>query len=291
MTSVIADTIAVLVSSAILFLVAAGLNITFGVLGVINVAHGSFYMYGAFLVTSLIMTYTQSGGWSILLAIPAAVAIGLLAAVVEVVLIRPLYRRDHLAQLLVTYGLFLVLDDLALHVWGSNERSANFSGWLKTDVVIGGAVVPASDLLIIGLAAFIAIVAWWFLNHRPIGSKLRAIVEDRDLATLAGINVRKLYTLVFVTGAVVAAFTGALAVTVQSIGPGLDESILVQAFVVAVIGGLGSFAGAAVGSLIIAAFQQIVINLAPSMEGYVIYALLLAVLVIRPTGLFGAREL
>lgn len=284
---VLSNLVAVLTNAANLFLVAAGLNMVFGLLRVINVTHGSFYMYGAFVATTMIAMVASQGSWTLLLAIPASIVVGALALVIEVLIIRPLYGRDHLTQLLVTYGAFLVLDDVSLHLWGSQDRNVTFGGWLGSSIVLEGVKIPVVEFFMIGVTAVLAACLWYVTSRRSIGKTLQALAEDRELLSIAGVNVKRIYTIVFVLSAAVAGLAGSLVLTVQAVGPGLDVSILVEAFVVSVIGGLGSISGAAIGAILIAAVEQLSVGYAPSLQGYVIYALMLGVLVVRPVGLFG----
>lgn len=282
--------LAVLSQASTLFLIAAGLNLVFGLLRVINVTQGSFYMYGAFLATTLIGVGSTEGSINLLWIIPAALIVAVLGSAEEMTIVRPLYKRDHLTQLLTTYGAFLILDDLAIKFWGTQQRSVTFSGLLGSTITVGRSGIPVAELIIIAAALAIGITFWWIVGRTHLGQKLRALAQDRELLSLMGVNVRRMYTAVFAASAGVAALTGGLAILTQSIGQGLDTSILVDAFLVAVIGGLGSTTGAALGALLIASVQQLAVGLAPSLESYALYAAMLCVLVVRPTGLLGRQR-
>ncbi|MHB1595605.1 MAG: branched-chain amino acid ABC transporter permease [Streptosporangiaceae bacterium] len=281
---------AVLANAGLLFLVASGLNLVFGILRVINVTHGSFYMYGAFLATTLAAVVGGSSSSLIALVLPAAICIGVLAGCVEVTVVRPLYSRDHLMQLLATYGAFLVLDDLALHIWGPQDRTVNFTGWLAGSLTVSGHQLPVSEIFTFGAAVVVAAGLWLVINHTLTGRTMRAMAEDRELVALMGVPVRRLYSLAFMASGALAGLAGGLVIAEGTIGPGIDVTILVETFVVAVIGGLGSIVGSGLGALLIATLQQLTVSFAPAAESYVLYGLMLLVLVIKPTGLLGKPE-
>lgn len=272
-----------------LFVAAAGLTLVFGAMRIINIAHGSFFMYGAFIVTTIVGA--AAGGarfWLALVAAPLAVAaIGIL---VEVGVLRRVYRRDHLVQLVVTYALFLIFADIALRLWGSQARSVAPPSLLSGTVTIGSSTFPAYDLFAIGAAIVIGLGMWILLQRTALGWRIRAAVEDPETLATSGTNVPLLSTTVFAIGALLAGLAGALASPLQSVAPGLDASIIVSAFIVAVIGGLGSVAGAAIGAVIISLFDTAGVLWAPSWEPAFIYLAMIAVLAVRPWGLLGTVE-
>ena len=272
-----------------LFIAAAGLTLVFGALRIINIAHGSFYAFGAFGVASLVGS--AAGGarfWLALVAVPLAVAA--LGAGVEVTVLRRVYPRDHLAQLVATYALFLIFADLALRLWGSQPRSVPVPAGLGGSVTLSGGQFPVYDLFVIGAAVAVGLGLWALLQRTPLGWRIRAAVEDPELLASAGTNVPLLFTAVFSLGALLAALAGGLAAPLESVAPGLDQSILISAFIVSVIGGLGSVAGAAIGAVIIALFNTAGVLWAPSWEPAFIYLAMIAVLALRPWGLLGTAE-
>jgi branched-subunit amino acid ABC-type transport system permease component len=272
-----------------LFIAAAGLTLVFGALRIINIAHGSFYAFGAFGVTTL--AGSVSGGWRFwpaLLVVPLAVAA--LGAAVEVTVLRRVYSRDHLAQLVVTYALFLIFADVALRLWGSQARSIPPPSGLGGSVTVSGGQFPVYDLFVIGAAVAVGLAVWVLLQRTPLGWRIRAAVEDRELLASAGTNVPLLFTTVFTLGALLAALAGVLAAPLESVSPGLDASIIIGAFIVSVIGGLGSVAGAAIGAVIIALFNTAGVLWAPSWEPAFIYLAMIVVLALRPWGLLGTAE-
>jgi branched-subunit amino acid ABC-type transport system permease component len=276
-----------LTDASSLFIAAAGLTLVFGALRIINIAHGSFYAFGAFGVS----TVAGSGPgrfWLALVVVPLAVAA--LGAGVEVTVLRRVYARDHLAQLVVTYALFLIFADVALRLWGSQARSVPVPSGLGGSVTVSGGQFPVYDLFVTGAAVAIGLGLWVLLQRTPLGWRIRAAVEDPELLASAGSNVPLLFTTVFSLGALLAALAGGLAAPLESVSPGLDASILISAFIVSVIGGLGSVAGAAIGAVVIALFNTAGVLWAPSWEPAFIYLAMIAVLALRPWGLLGTAE-
>jgi branched-chain amino acid transport system permease protein len=277
-----------LTDASSLFIAAAGLTLVFGALRIINIAHGSFYAFGAFGVSTLVGSAAGGRFWLALLVVP--IAVGALGAGVEVTVLRRVYPRDHLAQLVVTYALFLIFADVALRLWGSQARSVPVPAGLSGSVTLSGGQFPVYDLFVIGAAVAVGLGLWALLQRTPLGWRIRAAVEDPELLASAGGNVPLLFTVVFSLGALLAALAGGLAAPLESVAPGLDQSILISAFIVSVIGGLGSVAGAAIGAVIIALFNTAGVLWAPSWEPAFIYLAMIAVLALRPWGLLGMAE-
>jgi branched-chain amino acid transport system permease protein len=272
-----------------LFVAAAGLTLVFGALRIINIAHGSFYAYGAFGLTTLVGA--TAGGWHFwlaLVAVPLAVAV--LGGVTELTLMRRVYGKDHLAQLVVTYALFLILGDLALRLWGGQARSVPAPAVLAGTVTLGGGTFPVYNLFAIGVAVVVGLGLWALLRLSALGWRIRAAVEDRELLASAGTNVPLLFTTVFSLGALLAGLAGVIAAPLESVSPGMDGSIIISAFIVSVIGGLGSVAGAAIGAVIIALFNTVGVLWAPNWEPAFIFLAMIAVLALRPWGLLGMAE-
>jgi branched-chain amino acid transport system permease protein len=277
-----------LTDASSLFIAAAGLTLVFGALRIINIAHGSFYAFGAFGASTLVGSGAGGRFWLALLVVPLAVAA--LGAGVEVTVLRRVYARDHLAQLVVTYALFLIFADVALRLWGSQARSVPVPAGLGGSVTVSGGQFPVYDLFVIGAAVAVGLGLWVLLQRTPLGWRIRAAVEDQELLASAGSNVPLLFTTVFSLGALLAALAGGLAAPLESVSPGLDASILIAAFIVSVIGGLGSVAGAAIGAVVIALFNTAGVLWAPSWEPAFIYLAMIAVLALRPWGLLGTAE-
>ncbi len=272
-----------------LFVAAAGLTLVFGALRIINIAHGSFYAFGAFAATTLVGG--AAGGWRFWLALAAVpLAVAVLGGATEVSVLRRVYGKDHLVQLVVTYALFLIFGDIALRLWGSAARGIPVPSALAGSFTLGGGEFPVYDLFAIGAAALVGLALWALLQRTALGWRIRAAVEDRELLASAGTDVPLLSTVVFVIGTVLAALAGVLAAPLQSVAPGLDASIIISAFIVSVIGGLGSVAGAAIGALVIALFNTVGVLWAPAWEPAFIYLAMIAVLALRPWGLLGTVE-
>ncbi len=272
-----------------LFIAAAGLTLVFGAMRIINLAHGSFYMYGAFLVT-VVVGASGADPWFWLALAIAPLAVTGLGITVELTVLRHVYRRDHLAQLVVTYALFLILADLALRFWGTQARSVTAPAPLNGTVPIGSSTFPVYDLFAIGAAVAVGLALWALLQRTALGWRIRAAVEDPETLATSGTSVPLLSTTVFAIGTLLAGLGGAISSPLQSIAPGLDASIIVSAFIVAVIGGLGSVAGAAIGAVIISLFDTAGVLWAHTWEPAFIYLAMIAVLAVRPWGLLGTAE-
>lgn len=269
-----------------LFLVGAGLTLIFGSLRLINVAHGSFYMYAAFLVTA-VLTGAVTGLGFLVALIVAPLAVAALGLVVELSIMRRLYGREHLSQLLATFGLFYILADLGIVIWGPNDRSVGLPPVLAGHFQILGTTAPVYGLFVIAVAVLAGLAMMALLSRTMLGWRIRAAVEDRELLAVTGSNVALVYTVVFTMGALLAGLAGAVAAPQISVAPGLDQSILIDAFIVSVVGGLGSIPGAAVAALLIGLANSFGIAYAPSLAPVAVFVIMIAVLVVRPAGILG----
>ena len=285
-----------------LFLLAAGLTLVFGIMDMINLAHGSLYMLGAFLAAALVQA-TGSFALGVLLAIPATAAIGML---LEVSVLRTLYTRDHLSQVLATFALILIFNEVVRIVWGPDmllPMPAALSGPVE---LLPGMFYPAYRLLIIGVGAAVAALLYLLVARTRIGMLVRAGASNREMALAMGVDVRRLFTLVFGVGAALCAVAGALLGPLLAVQVGMGENILILAFVVIVIGGIGSIRGALVGAVLVGlvdtigrAFLPLLFGLffqprvasaaGPAIASVLAYLLMVAVLYFRPQGLFPAR--
>jgi branched-chain amino acid transport system permease protein len=285
-----------------LFLMAARLTLVFGVMGLINLAHGSLYMVGAFACA-----WAAAAAGSFWIGLAAALAAAAAAgAIVEVVVIRRLYRRDHLDQVLATFALILVFSEGTRWVFGSFPLYLTVPEVLAGSVTLpGGIVYPAFRLMLIGAGLAVAAGLFWLIGGTRLGVRIRAGEADREMIAALGVDIGRLYTLVFALGAALAGLAGALVGTVQSVQVGMGEPVLILAFVVIVIGGIGSIKGALVGALAVGLTdtlgrvllpQALAVFMEPSAANTVgsalasmaIYILMAAVLVWRPGGLFGS---
>lgn len=276
-----------LTTAMFLFLIASGLSLVFGVMRVINFAHGSFYMLGAYLTWQAVQWLHPVGGGFWLATLFAAVGVGLLGAVIERVFFRSLYGREELYQLLFTYALVLILGDAAKLLWGVDQLSVSTPPVLSGGVEIFGTIQPLYALFIIAIGPAVAIAGSLVLNRTGIGRMVRAAQMDREMLDALGANVGMIYTGMFVVASFLAGLSGALVTPIQSIVPGMDVLIIVQAFIVVVIGGIGSLWGTFWGSLIYGEVLSFGILIFPGFSLFSVFALMAVILIVRPWGLFG----
>jgi branched-chain amino acid transport system permease protein len=276
-----------LTTAMFLFLIASGLSLVFGIMRIINFAHGSFYMIGAYLAWQALQWLHPAGAAFWAAAAFAACGVGVLGAVVERLFFRSLYCREDLYQLLLTYALVLILSDAAKFLWGTGQLSVSTPPVLAGSVQIFGTTQPLYSLFIIGLGPAIAFGAWLVLNRTGIGRMVRAAQMDREMLDALGANVGMIYTGMFVFSSFLAGLAGALVTPIQSIVPGMDVLIIVQAFIVVVIGGMGSFWGTFWGSVIYGEVLSFGILIFPGFSLFSVFALMAVVLIVRPCGLFG----
>jgi len=270
-----------------LFLIAAGLSLIFGVLRVLNFAHGTFYMLGAYATFQLVQWLGVSGGRFWLTALGGALAVAALGGLVERFLFRRLYGKDELYQLLFTYALALILSDAAKMIWGTQQKSVSRPAELTGAVHLFGATIPHYNLFIILLGPAIALGFWLALQRTRVGRYIRAAALDRETLGSLGINVDALYTGVFVLASFLGGLGGALISPMRATTPGMDTEVIVEAFVVVVIGGLGSFWGTFLGALIYGQVLSFGILFFPRFSIFAVFALMAAVLMVRPWGLLG----
>jgi branched-chain amino acid transport system permease protein len=270
-----------------LWLVAAGLSLIFGVLRVLNFAHGALYMIGAYLTYAVFRAF---GGnfWIALLVGPVLVA--LIGWVMEVVFLRRVYRVDVAFQLLLTFAFVLILDDVVKLVFGPVYQSPPTPKALSGAVMVFGSPLPTYHLFILAAGCAVALGLWLFLEKTRWGLLVRATSADREMARALGVRSSRLFTGVFMLGAWLAGLGGALSIPVRAISPGMGELIIIEAFVVVVLGGLGSLRGAFLGSLAIGLLHAYGIVFLPVFELALAYLVMAAVLIVRPWGLFGVRE-
>ncbi len=275
------------VSLGMLFaLMAVGLTIVLGLMRVINMAHGALYTLGAYAVIS---TYAQWGFGAALVV--ATVAVGLIGFAVEAVLIRPLYQRDPLHTLLITFGLALIVEDLVRIGWGDAPHPMAPPPVLSGIVMLGDVPLSKYRLFVIVVTAVLMLLAWLFLEKTQLGRTILAGTFDREMVRVLGIRINLLFTLVFGLGAALAGLAGALASPIRGVFPTMGASIIMPSFVVVIIGGMGSFGGALVGGLSVGVIISLVVELFPAASDVVVFVLLAAVLLVRPRGLFGIEGL
>jgi len=268
----------------LLFLVASGLTLIFGIMGIINLAHGAFYMLGAY-ITYWLIGYTGNLFVAILLGLPIMLAVGY---AIERLAISFLYDRDHLYQVLLTYGLILILNELQKILWGSDFYSVPVPDVLSGSIRLTETqVYPVYRLFISLVCMIIAAGMYVLIGRTRLGMMIRAGASNREMTQALGINIGRVFAIVFSLGAALAAFSGMVGSPVSSVFPGMGDQILIISFVVVVIGGIGSVKGAFVGAMIIGladTFGQVLI---PDLASMVVYAVMALVLLWRPQGLFG----
>ncbi len=276
-----------LTTAMFLFLIASGLSLVFGVMRVINFAHGSFYMLGAYLAWQVVQWVHPTGGGFWLAALCAALGVGTLGALTERLFFRSLYGREELYQLLFTYALVLIFGDAAKFIWGTDQLSISTPPALAGSVTIFGTTQPLYTLFIVVIGPAIAFALWLALNRTRAGRMVRAAQMDREMLDALGANVAAIYTVMFALSAALAGLSGALVTPIQSIVPGMDVLIIVQAFIVVVIGGMGSLWGTFWGSVIYGQVLSFGILIFPGFSLFSVFALMAVILIVRPWGLFG----
>ncbi|WP_173974043.1 branched-chain amino acid ABC transporter permease [Magnetospirillum sp. LM-5] len=267
----------------LLFLVASGLTLIFGIMGIINLAHGSFYMLGAYTAYWL-AAKTGSLLAALVLSLPIAALVGY---GIETLLVRALYKRDHLDQVLLTYGLILVFNEAQKLIWGSDVHAVSMPAALNWSFPLTDNLsYPVYRLVISAVCAVVALGMWWVIAKTRFGMWVRAGASNREMVQALGINVKLLFGLVFAMGAALAGLAGAIASPVSSVYPGMGDSVLILCFVVVVIGGVGSVKGAFLGAILIGLADTFGRVLVPDFASFSVYAVMAAVLLWKPKGLF-----
>jgi len=276
--------------ASILFLVAAGLQVVFGVQKIFNLACGSFYALGAYVGVSAVQAYTNAGGPPWLFIVPLAVAgllVGGIGVVVERGLLRFVYDRDETFQLLLTFALVLMLEDAIRLTWGTSPRSTSGLYLVYGQVRVLGATVPVYNLIVVAASLSIALGIGWLLTRTAFGRIMRAAADNREMAEALGVDMRRVNVRVFTLGAALGTLGGALVIPATAAMSEMGIELIVEAFAVVVIGGLGSMRGAFVGALVVGVLRAVAISVLPEVEMLLIYLIVIGVLVLRPRGLFG----
>ncbi len=275
--------------ASVLFLLAAGLSLIFGVMGIINMAHGSLFALGAYVTAWAVGSAVGSVNilFLFLLLPVGAIAVAVAGLIIEPTLLRPMYKRREEYQLLITFGLLLVLEDFMHVVWGGKPLTASELIDAVGIIHVGEYIYPTYNLLVIGIGIVAAISLWAFVYRTKFGVMLRATSQNMKMASALGLNVRRVYMQAFAIGCFMAGLGGAIVVPSQAAVLGMGLDFLILAFVVVVIGGLGSLEGALIGALIVSFVRTGVIQFYEEFELAVLYLIAAVVLLIRPTGLFG----
>jgi branched-chain amino acid transport system permease protein len=277
--------------ASILFLVAAGLQVVFGVQKIFNLACGSFYALGAYVGVSAVQAFSAAGGPPWLFIVPLVVAgllVGVVGVVVERGLLRFVYDRDETFQLLLTFALVLMLEDVIRITWGTSPRSTSGLYLVYGQVRVLGATVPVYNLIVMAASLLIAVAIGWLLTRTTFGRIMRATADNREMAEALGIDMRRVYVRVFTLGTALGTLGGALVIPATAAMSEMGIELIVEAFAVVVIGGLGSMRGAVAGALVVGILRAVAISVVPEVEMLLIYLIVIGVLVLRPRGLFGA---
>jgi branched-chain amino acid transport system permease protein len=284
----------ILTYGAWIFIVSLGLTIIFGVLRILNLAHGSIYAVGAYIATTLgaiVVANDMYIGWVFPLMIAGtfvvAAVVGLL---IERIFIARFYGRDEILLLLVTYAMFLAIEDVTKIIWGTSPKYLTGAYDLIGSFQIGGFTVSRYDLMLIFVALVCGAAAWLLFNRTNFGKVVAAVIENPEASRSFGVNTRRVYSAAFVIGLFFAALGGAFTAPMIAVQPGLAVSVIITSFAVVVIGGLGSIQGAAVGAIIVALAKVLSVHFAPSLELFSIYAAMLLTLLLKPEGLFSGAK-
>ncbi len=283
-----------LIYSSWLFIIAVGLTLIYGVMKILNIAHGSLYALGAYSAASLAgywinHGYPPMGSYAVMLV--AAILVGLIAGpIIERGLLRFMYGKDEIVLVLVTYAVFLILEDFVKLVWGVDPYFIAQPYGLLGSFNIGDLTYPNYNLVLFGAAVFIGVVLAWVLTKTRQGKMLLAVIHDREMSGAMGINVGRVYFITFTVGAMLGALGGALTAPMISVQPGIGAETIVLAFAVVVIGGLGSLPGAALAALLVGIVRSAAVHYRPELDLFSIYLVMAVVLIVRPKGLFSAQE-
>jgi len=279
-----------LVYAAYLFIVAIGLTLIFGVMKILNVTHGSFYAFGAYGAATAVGVYANSdlpAALGFLFMITLAMAIGVvMGLVLERGILRLVYGRDEVVVVLVTYAVFLILEDVIVLIWGPRSYAAYQPMVAAGNIELGELVLSNYDIVLVAIAAALAGIAYWALKFTRYGRLLTTVIFDRETAAAFGINVTLVYTVTFVIGAMLGALGGAVMAPKISITLGIGVEVIVLAFAVVAIGGMGSIEGALIGALVVGICRAAAVHLVPQLALFVIYGVMALVFVVRPYGLF-----
>ena len=273
-----------------LFIVALGLTLVFGVLKILNVAHGSFFALGAYAAASFVgwgASLKWAPGFSLVAMLLAAVAVAaLVAPLTERGLLRFFYGRDEVLLVLVTYAMFLIFEDVTKLIWGTNPHFVSEPYGLFGNLNLGVQTYVGYDFAMLALAIVVGLAVWWGLNRTRQGKIVLAVIHSAEVASSMGVNVSRVYMLAFTIGIFLAALGGAFTAPMISVSPGISVGVIIVSFAVVIIGGLGSIEGAAIGALIVGLARSLAVHLAPVAELFSIYIVMAIVLMFRPEGLF-----
>jgi len=272
----------------LLFLVASGLTLIFGIMGIINLAHGSFYMIGAYMAFALQPLLAPFTGGNFVVLIGACVVLaGLLGYFLEWAFYSYLYRREHLQQVLMTFGLILVFEELRSLIVGNDVHGVPMPDWLQGSISLGGVMTyPVYRLFVSAVCLVVAALLYWVLAKTRLGMTIRAGASNREMINSLGVDINRLFRIVFALGVALAALAGAVAAPVSSVYPGMGNMVLIICFVVVVIGGIGSIRGAFLAAMLVGFVDTFGQILFPAAAGVLVYVLMATILLFKPEGLF-----
>ena len=271
----------------LLFLVASGLSLVFGVMGLLNFAHGGFFALGAFATYSLTQGASLPAWQFLLLVVAGAVVVGLVGIAAEVLVFRRIYHLAPIDALFATYAVLLTLQGAMTQIWGVNPLGVARSPEFRGAVRIGGADVPTYDFALIAIGAVVVVALWWLLERSAFGRVVRATAADRVMSACLGINVRFVFAAMFGLGTFLAALGGGLVSQLVQVDAGLAATFVIQSFAVVIVGGLGSIFGALTASLLLGLLDSILVSIDPTYSGFSLYLGMTLMLLARPSGLFG----
>ena len=287
-----------LLFASYLFLVSAGLTFIYGVMRILNVAHGSLYGLGAYMGAWLVLRLWPGGtgalptGWSYLALLVGGVLVGVIAGpLLERVFIRRVADRGEVVPLILTFALFLILEDVMKLIWGVDPYLADLPYSMLGSLSLAGVSYPIYQCLLPVVALIAALTLWFMVNRTHFGKLVIAVIADREVSAALGVNVPRIYTVAFTLGAVLAAIAGAFVAPMGTVAPGISVEVIILAFAVTTIGGLGSVPGAAIGAILVGLLRALAVQRWPEFDLFVVYALMALVLLVRPRGLFGGLEL
>ncbi len=279
-----------LLKAMLLFLLAAGLSLIFGVSRVLNIAHGAFYALGAYLLLSASGAKPLASGMFFLLVVVASVVVGLAGGLFEILVLRRVYAAGMLFVALVTFGLLVGLEESIKIVWSAQLLTVPRPTDLQGAITLAGSSLPTYNLMLLAIGAALALVLWFVVERTRFGLLIRAAAIDREMLSALGVNVPAIYTLTFAFGAMLAALAGGMAAPLVALSPSMGSLIVIQTFAVVVIGGLGSLPGSLLGAVVVGELEAFGILVAPQSALVLLYLLMAAILIVRPSGLLGVPD-
>jgi branched-chain amino acid transport system permease protein len=286
MSTVILPLVNGLSQAMLLFLIASGLTLVFGVLGILNFSHGALFMMGAYVGYSLIQDKAFPLWLFILIVLLSGVAVGILGALIEILVLRRIYHVDEIFILLATFSLLLILQGTVHQIWGATYLSVNFPQGFGGGINIGDMTIPSYSLFIILVGFLVAAILWFVIQKTSIGKLIRASAEDSKMTSALGVNVPVIFTIVFVVGSFLAGMAGLIAAPSNVLTPSLAITFIIKAFGAVIVGGLGSIQGAFIASIILSLFDSYLTDFVPFIAGSAFFVGMIIILLVKPKGIF-----